>query len=134
MQISSEPTIGHLQNELDQTRWSVIHMMPFEVQMILTSYHSCETRMEARQWPDVAASKLSELAKLLPPSIFDSSDRAYCPLCGDGSSWAYQTGFRLPEGLRRHLVGWGDRQPCPVFAIARRLAKEDWDERFVVHP
>ena len=105
-------------------------MMPFEAQLILTSYDSCKTRIETHQWPYVVASKLSELAAILPPTIFDSSDRAYCPLCADGSSWAYQEGFRLPEGLRRHLVGWGDLQACPVFAIARRLAKEDWDERF----
>lgn len=130
MQISSEQTIRDLQNELEQTRSSVIRMMPFEAQLILMSYNSCKTRVETYQWPDTVASKLSDLATILPPSIFDSSDRAYCPLCGDGSSWAYQEGFRLPEGLRRHLVGWGDRQPCPVFAIARRLAKEDWDERF----
>ena len=30
---------------------------------------------------------------------------ANCPLCKRGSSTPYQTGFKLPEGLRRHLLG-----------------------------
>jgi hypothetical protein len=130
MLTSTEQTIRHLQDELDQTRWSVIKMMPWEAQMILMSDHSCKTRKETHQWPNTAASKIIELAKILPPNIFDSSDRAYCPLCGGGSSRAYETGFRLPEGLRRHLVGWGDYETCPVFAIAMRLANEDWDKKF----
>lgn len=130
MLVSSEQTIRDLQNELEQTRSSVIYMMPFEAQLILTSYDSCTTRVETYQWPNAVAFKLSDLATILPPSIFDTSDRAYCPLCRAGSSRPDEEGFRLPEGLRRHLVGWGDSYRCPVFTIARRIAKEDRDKRF----
>jgi hypothetical protein len=76
MSISSEQPIRDLQNELEQTRSSVICMMPFDAQVILTSYNSCKTRVETYQWPNAVAFKLSDLATILPPSIFDTSDRA----------------------------------------------------------
>jgi hypothetical protein len=40
--------------------------------------------------------------------------RAACPLCG---SWGYGIGahgYSLPEGLRRHLEGYGRVQECEV--------------------
>lgn len=124
-----EQTIRDLQDELLETRLNIINMMPWEAYLSLSSYDSCKSRIETYQWPNAVASRLSELAKLLPPNIFGTSDRAYCPLCGAGSSRGYANGFAIPEGLRRHLVGWGD-QECPVFAIAMRLARDAWHEKF----
>jgi hypothetical protein len=99
--------------------------------MSLLSYHSCKSRMQTYQWPDAVAARISEIAKILPPSIFDTLDRAYCPLCGDGSSRGYANGFAIPEGLRRHLIGWGGQEhQCPVFAIAMQLAHDAWHEKF----
>jgi len=42
-----------------------------------------------------------------PSVIEDYRGRKFvnCPLCRKGASTAYQTGFKLPEGLRRHLTG-----------------------------
>jgi len=58
------------------------------------------------------------------------SDRAYCPLCGDGSTSPYSNGFTVPEGLRRHLLGWGNMYQCSVMKTALRLAHEHWEEKF----
>jgi hypothetical protein len=47
-------------------------------------------------------------------------------LCGDGSQGPYDEGFALPEGLRRHLVGWGNTHQCRVTHAAFVLAKDYW--------
>jgi hypothetical protein len=130
MLTSTEQTISHLQNELHRTRLSVMEMMPFEAQVILTSYHSCKSRQHTRLWPHIAATKIIELATILPPTIFDSSKRAYCPLCGASGSNKYSPGFSVPEGLRRHLLGWSNSSICPMFDIVLRMANEEWDKSF----
>jgi hypothetical protein len=74
---------------------------------------------------------LTELADVLPSNpVFLEHDRAYCPLCGAGNSGPYEDGFALPEGLRRHIVGWGNMRRCPVFEAAYRLAQDAWDRKF----
>jgi hypothetical protein len=58
-----------------------------------------------------------------------SSERAYCPLCGEGSSSPYEYGYSLPEGLRRHLTGSGANQ-CVVTEAASKLAHDHWHSKF----
>lgn len=41
-----------------------------------------------------------------------------------------QGGFTLPEGLRRHLVGWGNVSQCGVTEAASELARECWDHQW----
>lgn len=56
--------------------------------------------------------------------------RAYCPLCGDGSSSPYDRGFAIPEGLRRHLTGWGRSSHCSVTGAAHQLALDYFRDKF----
>ncbi|MFB9353138.1 hypothetical protein ACFFUA_38080, partial [Streptomyces heliomycini] len=56
--------------------------------------------------------------------------RAYCPLCGEGTSSAYEKGYALPEGLRRHLTGWGKSHICVVMEAAHQLALDHFHDKF----
>ncbi|HEY0006384.1 MAG TPA: hypothetical protein VGB17_16500 [Pyrinomonadaceae bacterium] len=121
-----------LQNELYHARYNIIDLMSKEVKELLHSFHSCKSREETYIGEHSAAETIISLAKRIPPkegAYF--SHRAYCPLCGDGSSSPYASGFSIPEGLRRHLVGWGNnRNQCPVFGAAMSLARDYWYEQF----
>jgi hypothetical protein len=56
--------------------------------------------------------------------------RALCPLCRDSSSSPYSEGFSVPEGLRRHLTGWGNVRQCRVMQAAAELARDYWHQEF----
>jgi hypothetical protein len=129
-----EETIDRLKNELDQARRTILLLMPQNVQPVLSSYFSCEARQQTYGWESDVADKIIALAQILPPAEGSFlSDRAYCPLCGDGSSSPYQRGFSIPEGLHRHLVGWGGNvHQCRVMEAAVSLARDYWHDKF--HP
>jgi hypothetical protein len=110
---------------------AIINLMPKNVQEILRSYSGCQPRDETHSWTDDVAKKVIALAKVPPEeSSRYGRDRAYCPLCGDGSSSPYQRGFSVPEGLRRHLIGWGQTRQCDVTHAAEMLARPYWHEQF----
>ena len=104
--------------------------MPEDMRGLLTRYYSCRSRAEAHQWEADVIETLLNKATLLPRDRFSLSDRVYCPLCRAGSSSPYEEGFSHPEGLRRHLVGWGSMRQCSVLAAAMKLARQYWDGRF----
>ena len=56
--------------------------------------------------------------------------RARCPLCRDSSSSPYSEGFSVPEGLRRHLIGWGNARQCSVMEAACALARDHWHQAY----
>jgi hypothetical protein len=53
---------------------------------------------------------------------FQFRERLLCPICLDRPDM-YAEGFLWPEGLRRHLDGWGNQRQCPVMAAAARLRR-----------
>jgi hypothetical protein len=116
-----------LEDELDQTCRTVLHLMPENVRELLESYSACESRDETHRWDDTVAEQITAFAKVLPRQGPYSSDRAYCPLCGEGSQSPYESGFTLPEGLRRHLVGYGNTHLCRVMRAALCLARQHWN-------
>jgi len=126
-----EDAVRFLKDELYATRRVIIHLMPETIQQLLTGYYSCEYRKDTYQWPDQLADALIEKAEVLPPSIGSFfSDRAYCPLCKRGSLSPYDSGFTVPEGLRRHLLGVGNTNQCSVMKIVLQLAGEHWESKF----
>jgi hypothetical protein len=57
--------------------------------------------------------------------------RAYCPLYRDGAQGFYgERGFKLPEGLRRHLIGFGRTRQCVIVRATVELARDHWHEKF----
>ncbi len=126
-----EEEIRRLRNDLYKARIAIIYLMPDDVQQLMMSYYVCESRRDAHAWLDRVTEEIMSRAKRLPPDQGSYlSDRAYCPLCKQGSSSPYESGFSLPEGLRRHLTGWGNVHQCTVVESAMNLARDHWNEKF----
>jgi hypothetical protein len=115
--------IRRLKAELDEARSTILALMPEETQRLLESYPSCESRQQTYSWQKSVAETIIESAMLPREQGSYFSDRAYCPLCGCG-------GFTIPEGLRRHLEGWGNMHKCDVMKAALGLAREYWHKQF----
>jgi hypothetical protein len=124
--------LDRLRSDLFEARQTIIAMMPVELSRVLSSYHECGTLKERHRWLDDAAEKIIALAELLPIafSTYYPEKRANCPLCGCQSSSTYSGGFSVPEGLRRHLVGYGKVAACRVMRAARGMADDYFWERF----
>lgn len=121
--------IRALKDELHTARHALIHLMKPEAREILLSYHGIETVQAWHRWPDEAAEKIIELCTDVTQRTDQGylyEERARCPLCGKGPESAYtgEAGFKLPEGLRRHLTGYGNSRECSVFGAARGLGQE----------
>jgi len=130
----SDERIRRLEADLYEARRDIVHLAPEEFHSLLTSYYSCSTRAEGYAWKDLVAEQIVD--KAIPtsgglrPDIF--GERALCPLCKSGgqSVYEHENGYRIPEGLRRHLVGYGRTRPCPVMKAASDLAWESWNRNF----
>lgn len=122
-------TINRLKNDLSEAYVAIIDLMPEDIHGILNSYCSCMNRLESRKWIDEACDQIIDLAKILPP-YNTYPHRACCPMCGAGNDQFYISGFTVPDGLRRHLIGWGNVRECGVMRAARKLATEYWDRQF----
>jgi hypothetical protein len=101
--------------------------MPIEISNLLSGYYSCKTRADATRWEHDVVQAIIEKADLLnnQTSSF-GGPRAYCPLCRCGSQGPFDEGFAVPEGLRRHLFGWGNSHRCRVTEAAFALARDHW--------
>ncbi len=129
--LSSDERIRRLEDDLYSTRRTIIDLMPEPIAKALASYYGCETRKESYTWENRTVDFIISQADILKPEEGSyQSDRAYCPLCGQGSSSPYERGFSVPEGLRRHLEGWGNTHRCSVMDVALNLARDYWDRQF----
>jgi hypothetical protein len=129
--MNREELISSLQDQLYRARRSIISLVTEEAQKILWGYLDCESLSDTGRWRNIAAREIIQLAEAIPKELFHSSNRAYCPLCKDGALVLYESGFKLPEGLRRHLIGWGnENNQCIVFGAAMNLARDHWGDRF----
>lgn len=122
-----DATIENLRRELAASRIAFIEMMPDEVRKILWTFLRCESRHDAYAWPKKIAQELVTLAE---PIASPFGERAICPLCRSEGGSPYETGYSLPIGLLRHLIGFGNVRECPVMAAARSVAQEHWNEKF----
>ncbi len=111
--------INELEIDLYRAWQTILKLLPEHFSDILESSRNCQSHDEAIQWSYMIIDKLLELTQ---PFQDGAEDRAYCPLCGDGSSSSFRTGYAYPEGLRRHLSGDGRACECFVFHFARKLA------------
>ncbi len=128
---SDEEIISNLKRDFDRAVRGIISLMPEDAQSILKSFYDCESKNNTDRWRTIAALQVIHLAKPLPNGVSHSRDRAYCPLCGGGTTPPSDEGFAIPEGLRRHLIGWGDRQTqCFVFNAVELGARSHWSDKF----
>ena len=120
-----DPEILRLKNKLWTARQVIVHLMPEPARSILKSYSNCSSSQDVYRWPAEIAEQIIPLAVELPgPAGWGPSSRGNCPLCGNGSTQGGADGFALPEGLRRHLIGWGRNTRCHVINAAVELANE----------
>ncbi|MFM0097116.1 hypothetical protein PQQ87_16005 [Paraburkholderia nemoris] len=125
-----EDRIKTLESELYMARASIIGLMPDPLRAPLHSYYSVKSREDSYRWREDVAQQIIDQATILPQTVGYLGDRAMCPLCGDGSSSPYEKGFSMPEGLRRHLVGFGNTRQCVVTLAAFALARDHWNSQF----
>src|SRR5262245_27678032 len=91
-----DDTIRRLKADLHEARRAILHLMPEGMQQLLTSYYSCESRQQTYEWEQSVPKRIIEAAVVLSReqgSYF--THRAYCPLCGSGSTSPYESGFTI---------------------------------------
>lgn len=108
-------------------RRAVIDLLPEAARLVIDTYHRSSTPTERYEWERDIIEAILELAVEIEPANLYGRPRGYCPLCNRGSSGPYESGFSLPEGLKRHLTGWGNTRQCVVIEIASGLAHEAWE-------
>lgn len=117
---TSDEYIKYLEKELDEARETIIELMPDNIKDFLDNYTRCNTEDELYRWERDSVKKVIEIASNSPSLSFPElgvRDRAYCPLCGDGD-------FTIPEGMRRHLEGWGNIRKCRVMKAVHSFARD----------
>jgi hypothetical protein len=129
--IEVDPLVRRLEDELYMARETILRLAPDEFHDLLKSYYSCKTRSESYHWANEVADSVIEKAKPIEEDR-GWGQRAYCPLCREGaqSFYASERGYSLPEGLRRHLVGFGRMHECGVMEAARKMAQDYWNREF----
>jgi hypothetical protein len=128
---SLEAEIRRLKDELYMTQYALMERAPDAVtHEALTAQHFVSTFKDFAAWEQWACArflrKAGESAVTVPEL---KQRRAYCPLCGGGSSAPYAEGFSLPVGLERHLLGTHGSRVCAVFGAAKYQARERALER-----
>jgi hypothetical protein len=134
----SEKIIRRLKEDNFLLRRLLISKLPPPIQAILESNRECEDRASVFRWLDGAAERLVEVSEKRPASemgvYMGSGERAYCPLCGEGTRGPYPPeGFAWPEGLRRHLLGTYNSHQCHLMAVVKNAAIDDVEDEFVQH-
>lgn len=119
---------------IERLRWDLVHLAPDEFRDLLHSFFRCENRVDAHRWEGEVAEKIADQTTPLwnPELAAQGQARAHCPLCRGGATNYYgnEPGFKLPEGLRRHLVGFGKSAQCVVMRAASEIARDHWHEKF----
>jgi hypothetical protein len=128
---STDDRIERLEGELYLARRTMLSVLPERHRDCLDTFRSATTRRDLHAWESGVIEKLVEMAEPGPEDYFGSR-RAPCPLCKDEGSGPYTVGFKLDEGLRRHLSGWGKIRQCNVtreaFAFARYCLRDKISE------
>lgn len=123
--------IKKLEKELWSARMAIISLAPSKYRDLLGSYYRCEARTDSHSWFDRVADQIVDTVEPMPKEQGSYLEpRANCPLCGGESSSPYDRGFAIPEGLRRHLTGWGRSSQCSVTEAAHQLALDYFHDKF----
>ena len=117
--------------ELYLAQMAIVRLMPDDIRDLLLDYMSCKTRRETGLWEIRVFETIIDYAEPLEGTSKGSfNDRALCPLCRESGRSFYEEGFALPEGLKRHLTGYGNMRQCVVTKAAFNLAHDSWEGKF----
>lgn len=127
---SSEDENRKLKDQLYFARITIIHLLKDPFSKIMKGYHSCNNREEGRQWENHVVEQVIENTLPNKPKHQFYQETAYCPLCGSGTSSYGGSGFTYPEGLKRHLEGYGNTHQCSITNEVFSLARDHWQDEF----
>ena len=135
---STEDIIKRLESELYSARSIILNLLPMELHELLSSYYSCQSITESKQWErmviekllDYVAEKFTDNEDIIPYNPRMRRERAKCPLCGSGPQGGYEESFAFPEGLRRHFEGYGNTMSCSVLEHIHSMAREYFRHTF----
>jgi len=123
---AAERRVEKLEEGLDDARQALLSLLSDELQAIIREYRRCATWDDLHEWERrIVEHVLGEARILGQEESYSPSPRAFCPLCGGGSSAPYQRGFLVPEGLERHLQGLHNARQCLVTKVVFGMALEE---------
>jgi hypothetical protein len=101
-----------------------------DLQILLAGYYDCKNEDAVFGWWYKTIDKIIKKSVILPGNTASEfyEERAMCPLCGEGGSQPYVTGYKLPNGMERHLRGQGQVSGCDVMRIVRDVALDHFRE------
>ena len=123
--LPEDPELQRVRYELELARHTIHELMPESIRGLLSAHLHCESHADIYAWRAWVVAKLlcmADTSTAVQP--VDGSPRAVCPLCGDHSRSPHETGFALPIGLERHLLGTCGSRQCGVFRCADQDALE----------
>jgi hypothetical protein len=122
--------VRDLEEEVYRLRCTVIDLAPGEFHALLqASGRPMESWKDFHTWRDDVANAIAEATDPKPPSSVWWKG-APCPLCHGHPIGFHRAGFKLPEGLRRHLAGDKKAQHCAVTEAAFSLVLDRYSHQF----
>lgn len=122
--------IKKLKEELYYARRTVVALTPTRLRDLIRTYTQCKSRKESSLWMNSVIDEIIEYATRNDPEEFYNGLYSDCPLCGERADTAYSTGFKLPEGLARHLEGSHGAHKCRVMTEIKYLTHDYWNSQF----
>lgn len=127
--------LREVRDELYQYMSHVLHHSPYPTEEIK---EEAERIAHLSKDVDSVIASIDELVEKIISSIELSSEdrlrfevRVPCPLCGRTPYIEYvNPGFKYPEGLRRHLTGYGNVQQCTVVYTIQELGMNSSIKKF----
>jgi hypothetical protein len=98
-----------------------------DLQGLLRGYLGVRDHDQLDEWRRETAAAVLAVAQIRPGAEMGDPrwPRALCPLCRQGAKGTRDvSGYAVPEGLRRHLLGELNSQQCPVFGAAEAIARD----------
>lgn len=92
-----------------------------------------ESRDDFHNWQHAAFTEIVDTTVFVDDGAYDNRERAPCPLCqAMTAEWGSgQLRGWTPEGLRRHLEGYGNTYRCRVFETAWKMHLDENHDKFV---
>ena len=140
--------VEELCDEIHYIRSTFLHILPFSLDdNDLGNYYNIKSSLELSSWEHKFIDKVvdevdtSQWDKKMKSNEFkrNLNSRGECPLChskpyGAWNDWeAAEYGYTIPEGLRRHLTGYGKMNQCVVvksifnYVFDSTRAKKDYE-------
>jgi hypothetical protein len=107
---------------LRETRRTLIAVMPSPFRERAIARPGRRRPVSSEEWQRALIELALQMAEGEARGFY-SERRAACPLCREPGV-SLHGGFRLPDGMRRHLEGSGRSRRCAVMHAAFELARE----------